>query len=246
MKRLTALLIFCFTAICSLAQKNILIYTHNGKGYVHENIAASVAALEKLCRENGYKTIATDDPSVFTPENLRSYQCIIFSNTNNEAFENQSQKDAFVNYIRQGGGFAGIHSASGSERQWPWFWAMLGGKFVRHPKFQQFTIKVIARDHPATNFLDDTWQWEDECYYLDNLNPDIHILLAADLTTIEDADKDKYPGKTFGNYFPLAWCHAYDGGRQFYTALGHESKHYENKQFLQHLLGGIQWTMKDK
>lgn len=244
MKNFLLLSILCLTGLEGIGQTNILIYTRNGKGYVHENRAASVAALEKICREKGYVTQATEDPTVFTPENLKKFQCVIFSNTNNETFSTQEQRDAFANYIRQGGGFVGIHSASGSERQWPWFWAMLGGKFVRHPKFQKFTIKVIDKEHPSTKFLGDTWSWEDECYYLDNLNPDINILLAADLTTIEDTEKEKYPGTIFGNYFPLAWCHEFDGGRQFYTALGHESRHYEDKLFLQHLLGGIQWAMQ--
>lgn len=245
MRNFIIFLLSCLATV-SAAQKKVLIYTHNGKGYVHENIQASIEALKKLCKENGYEPETTDLPSVFTPENLGKYHCVVFSNTNNEAFESEAQKQAFVSYIRNGGGFVGIHSASGSERQWPWFWAMLGGKFVRHPKFQKFTIRVIDQKHPATTSLGDTWQWEDECYYLDHLNPDIHILLAADLTSIEDPDKDKYPGKTFGDYFPLAWCHEFEGGRQFYTALGHESRHYEDKQFLQHLLGGIQWSMEER
>lgn len=244
MKHITTLVLLLCTTI-SFAQKKVLIYTHNGKGYVHENIPFSVDALKKICVENGYSSEATDDPGVFTPQNLRNYHCIIFSNTNNEAFEDQSQKDAFVNYIRQGGGFVGIHSASGSERQWPWFWAMLGGKFVRHPKFQKFTIKVVDSSHPATTFLGETWQWEDECYYLNQLNPDIHILLAVDLTSIDDPDKETYPGKIFGDYFPLAWCHEFDGGRQFYTALGHHPDHYKDPTFLKHLEGGIRWALKD-
>ncbi|HEX5169245.1 MAG TPA: ThuA domain-containing protein [Cyclobacteriaceae bacterium] len=245
MKRLIFILFAC-TAFSVVAQKKVLIYTHNGKGYVHENIAASVEALKKICRENGYEATATDDPSVFTKEKLAGVQCIIFSNTNNEAFDTEDQKQAFVSYIRSGGSFVGIHSASGSERQWPWFWAMLGGKFVRHPKFQPFTIKIIDPKHPATGFLGNTWQWEDECYFTNQLNPDIHVLLAADLTTIQDEKKVEYPGETFGNYFPLSWCHEFDGGRQFYTALGHDPKFYQDPTFLKHLLGGIKWAMNDR
>ena len=75
--------VFCLTATV-MAQKKILIYTHNGKGYKHENIPASVEALAKLCVENGYKTEATDDPTVFSADKLKGFSCIIFSNTNNE------------------------------------------------------------------------------------------------------------------------------------------------------------------
>jgi type 1 glutamine amidotransferase len=123
---------------------------------------------------------------------------------------------------------------------------MLGGRFVRHPPLQKFTIKVIDKAHPSTNFLADTWEWEDECYYTNQLNPDIHVLLAVDLSTVKDDKKAEYPGETFGNYFPLAWCHEFEGGRQFYTSLGHKSEYYKDEKFLKHLLGGIKWAVNKK
>jgi type 1 glutamine amidotransferase len=241
---------FCFVflmvgafGMVATAQKKILIYTKNGKGYVHENIAASVEALKKLAADNKFTAETADQPTVFTAANLKQYKCIIFSNTNNEGFDTEEQRQAFVEYIHNGGGFVGIHSASGSERQWPWYWAMLGGKFVRHPPLQKFTIKVVDKKHPATKFLGDKWEWEDECYYTNQLNPDIHVLLAVDLNTINDDKKGEYPGDVFGTSFPLAWCHEFEGGRQFYTSLGHKPEYYKDDNYLRHLWGGIQWTM---
>ena len=76
----------------------------------------------------------SDDPAAFTDQNLKRYKALIFDNTNNEIFDNEEQKAAFQRYIRAGGGFVGIHSASGSMRQWPWFWSVVGGKFSRHAK----------------------------------------------------------------------------------------------------------------
>jgi type 1 glutamine amidotransferase len=230
-----------------MAQQNkVLVYTKNGEGYVHKNIQASVQALMKLGKENNFLVDTSSDPEVMTKENLKQYDALIFSNTNNETFNTDEQRLAFVHYIEAGGGFVGIHSACGSERNWPWFWSLLGGKFVRHPKFQEFTIKVIDKSHPATTFLDGTWQWEDECYYLNKLNPANHVLLAADLTTIEDDKQDEYPADIFGNLFPLAWCRKTDHGRVFYTALGHESEDYSDPTYLKHLLGGIEWVLVDK
>lgn len=241
------ILVALFTGGHLQAQK-VLIYTRNytpdGKGYVHKNIKASIEALENICNAEGLKTIASDDPKLFTKENLKSFDAIIFSNSNNEAFENDEQREAFKAYIQNGGGFVGIHSSSGSERNWPWFQAMQGGKFRRHPPFQEFTIQVIDPTHPSTKHLGKTWQWEDECYYLDHLNPDIHILLAADMTTIKDKHKEEYPGRIFGDYFPICWCHSFDGGRQWYTALGHEPNHYKDKNMIEHLKGGILWVLK--
>ena len=223
--------------------KNILIYTKNGEGYVHENITASVSALKTICREIGAVCEVSDNPEVFSEDFSEKFDLVIFSNTNNEAFENENQRRIFKDFIQKGGGFAGIHSACGSEREWPWFWAMTGGKFRRHPPFQPFDIKIIDPDNPATEFLGEIWHWEDECYYIDHLNPDIHVLLAADLTTIDDPEKNEYPGSTFGDLFPLAWIHEYNGGRQFFTALGHDPNHYEDPDFMKHLKGGITWAL---
>ena len=131
--RLCLALVLLLGAICcaSAAERRILVYTKNGKGYVHDNIAASVAAIKKLGAENNFLVDVSDDPAVFTTNNLSRYKAIIFDNANNEIFDSEAQQAALQNYIRGGGGFVGIHSASGAERDWPWFWELLGGKFLQ-------------------------------------------------------------------------------------------------------------------
>jgi type 1 glutamine amidotransferase len=225
-------------------EKRILIYTKNGEGYVHENIAASVAALEKICREEGILSEVADQPAVFTPENLKRFDAIIFSNSNNEGFDTDAQRKAFQEYIRSGGGFAAVHSANATERDWPWYWALVGGKFIRHAPHQEFDVVLTDADHPSTAHLPERWTIKDECYYSYQLNPDIHVLLSADMTTVEDEGKDEYPGETFGQLFPLAWCHEFEGGRQWYTALGHDPWFYEDPLFVDHLRGGLLWVME--
>ncbi len=250
MKRLIWLLTFLILCVSCISQpakttgKTILIYTHNGEGYVHENIEASVKALQEVCTGLEIETKVSDDPEMFSGENLSRFDGIIFSNTNNEAFITEEQRKVFQSFIRSGKGFAGIHSACGSERDWPWYWAMLGGKFYRHPPLQPFQIKVIDKNHPSTRTLPETWDWEDECYYIHHLNPDIHVLLAADLATIEDEQRAEYPGTTFGDLFPLAWYHYFEGGREWYTALGHKPEHYSDPVFREHLKGGILWILE--
>jgi len=240
------LLIFGFTlAFAGIRgdEKRVLIYTKNGEGYVHENIAASVAAMEKICAEEGILSEVSDLPSVFTSENLKRYDAIIFSNSNNEGFDTKEQKKAFQEFIRSGGGFMAIHSANATEREWPWYWAMVGGKFIRHAPHQEFDVLVTDPDNPSTSHLPARWTIKDECYYSFQLNPDIHVLLSADMTTVEDEGKDEYPGETFGQQFPLAWCHQFEGGRQFYTALGHDPWFYEDPLFVEHLRGGLKWVL---
>ncbi|CAH1001751.1 hypothetical protein LEM8419_02657 [Neolewinella maritima] len=227
-----------------MAGTRVLLYTRNGEGFVHDNIPASIAAIEGLGEQYGFEVVASEDPAMFTPERLADFDVLVFSNTNNGVFDTPAQRQALKDYIAGGGGFVGIHSACGTERQWPWFARMLGGKFHRHAKRQDFDVAVLDADHPSTNFLPPTWHIEDdECYYLKQLNPNIHVLLAADLTTVTDEEgKTTYPADTFGDYFPTSWYHTSGGGRQWYTSLGHRIEHYSDPLYLQHILGGIRWA----
>jgi type 1 glutamine amidotransferase len=232
------------------AEKKVLVYTRNfvssGTGYVHDNIQNSVEAIKKMGRENNFAVDVSDDPKVFTDENLKQYKALIFSNSNNEAFENDAQRNAFQRYIRSGGGFVGIHSASGSERNWPYYWDVLGGKFLRHPKPQKFVVKVVDPHHPSTKDLPATFEWTDECYIHDHLGKDIHPLLTVDPTKLDDPKKDDPAMKAFGNSMPLAWCQTYDGGREFYTALGHKKELYADPVLTKHILGGILWVIDER
>ncbi len=247
LKRIVSVsLLFIF--ICPyilLAQKQVLVFTRNGEGYVHDNIAASVEAIINLGKANNFQVDVSDNPTVFTEDNLKQYDALIFSNTNNQVFDSDDQRLALIRYTEAGGGFVGIHSACATERDWPWFWQMVGGKFVRHPPFQKFTMKIIDDQHPSTTFFKEDWERSDECYYVNNINPDIHVLIAADLNTVEDEGKEEYPGKIFGDVFPLVWCREFDDGRQWFTALGHSKEDYTMLLFNQHLLGGILWAMEN-
>lgn len=249
-KLLTAGLLLATTLSLFAAEPRVLVYTRNftpdGKGYVHDNLAASVAMLKKLGAENGFAVDTSDQASVFTDANLKPYAALIFSNSNNEAFENDAQRAVFERYIKAGGGFVGIHSASGSERTWPFYWETLGGKFKRHPPLQHFTIEVLDPQHPAAAHLGATWAWEDEFYYNDHLNPRFHVILAGRLTDLKDPKPDGYPGATFGDLFPLSWCLEENGGRHFYTALGHKIAYYSDPNFQKHVLGGVLWVLRLK
>lgn len=225
----------------------VLLYNRNQVGpglYVHDNIAAATKAIQELGKTHGFDVTATEDPKVFTPENLQRYRAIIFNNTNNEILDTEEQKQALQQFVRAGGGVVGIHSASGSMRQWPWFASLLGGKFKRHPKLQPFTIRVKDRTDVSTAHYPAEFVWTDEFYYLDNLQEGLHVLLAGDLVKLEDPQKNEYPGRLFGDEFPLAWRHQFEGGRAWYTALGHKPEHYSDPGFRKHILGGIRWAMK--
>jgi len=241
---LTLFTIYSLTITAQLKNKHILVFTKNGKGYVHENIPASIAALQKLGTDNNFKVDTTTNSALFTEENLKKYDAIIFSNTNNDVFDREEQRVAFMRYIQAGGGFMGIHSASGTERNWKWFKLMLGATFLRHPPFQKFTVHVLDKKHPAVKNLSPEWETNDECYFFKEINSSIHVLLYSDISTIkESADGKNVTPDIFGNRYPAAWCQEFDGGRIFYTALGHNKEDYSNVTYVTHLLEGLKWVV---
>jgi uncharacterized protein len=245
MKKLLTLLLLLSSILTFAKPKNILIYTHtNSKYYIHSNINKRALEIKKICESLKHKVTISDDPTIFSNQKLEIVDCIIFCYTNDEAFYTESQRNAFMKYTQKGGAFVGVHSAASSEPKWPWFVNMMGGLFIRHPDLQKFTIKVVNSKHPATKHLKSEFQRLDECYNLHALNPDISILLAADLTTV--VDEEKFKISQFGKYIPLSWCHQFDGGRQFFTALGHPEDSFENQDFVDHIKGGIIWALSDK
>lgn len=238
----------CSTAKHSIANKStdwkkvsVLVYTKNGKGYVHDNIPSAVACIQRLGNQNGFTVTVSDNPADFNDANLKKYNALIFTSTNNEVFDNDAQKVALMRYIQAGGGFVGIHSVTGTERHWEWFKRLVGGTFVRHAKHQPFQEIIIDTTNVSTSFLPRHWDVNDECYYTTDINPDLHVLTVHDLNTVTDKEKPV----VYGNVFPSTWCHQFDGGREWYTALGHDGERYSDPVFEKFILGGIQWVIGD-
>ena len=201
MKRIFALaLLFgvSFLHAGAAEKTEVLVYTHNGPtldgkaGYVHDNIAACVKAIEKIGAQNGFGVVHSDNPGVFTNSALKHYRAIIFANSNNKAFDNEQERKAFQDYIHSGGGFVGIHSATGSERDWPWFWKLIGGSFSWHAPLQTFTIQIKDHQHPATAFFkQDTWDWEDEFYVMKEQPNHLQVLLEGNIKKLKGVDQGK-------------------------------------------------------
>lgn len=249
-KVLAVMLLLVVLPSALAAQHKVLVYTRNftstGTGYVHENIASSVAAIKKMGAAKGFGVDVSDDPASFSDANLKQYSAIVFSNSNNEAFANDAQRSAFKGYIQSGGGFVGIHSSSGSERNWPYFWSVLGGKFAAHPVIQPFTVRVADSAFAATTELPAEFEWTDEAYFLDHLNPDIHPVLVIDRKKLTALERMKIDVERFPDPLPLAWYHRFDGGREFYIALGHRKDDYANPILYGLIEAGILWAMAEK
>ncbi|HEX7691788.1 MAG TPA: ThuA domain-containing protein [Sediminibacterium sp.] len=249
-KALPLLLVFCSLVFISYAQggklkgSRVLVYTKNGKGYVHDNIPSAVAAIKELGKQNGFAVDVADTSLVFTEDNLKKYNMLIFTSTNNDVFATDEQRVAFRRYIEAGGGFVGVHSVTGTERNWHWFKMMIGETFTWHARYQRFTVKKIDPTHPSMQGVPDEWSREDECYFGKELYPGIRVLMAHDLKTLNMSDtaqakllqKNQGP---FSDYFPAVWWQPFEGGNIWITTLGHNKDSYQEPVYRNHLLQGI-------
>ena len=169
--------------------------------------------------------------AAFTAENLAGYDAVVFLSTTGDVLDPE-QQGAFEEYIRNGGGYVGIHSAADTEYDWAWYGGLVGAYFLSHPEPQDATLLVEDRGHESTAHLGDTWERFDEWYdFRDDPRDRVHVLLSVDPASLPDSQMTAD--------HPIAWCHDYDGGRAWYTALGHTAESWTEPAFLQHVLGGI-------
>lgn len=225
----------------------VLVYTKNGKGYVHDNIPIAVSCIQKLGQQYGFKVDTSANALVMTESNLKQYSLLIFPSTNNDVFDTDAQRLAFRRYIEAGGGFVGLHSVTGTERNWKWFKMMLGGTFAWHAKFQKFEVKVIDPSHPSMVGLPKVWEKADECYFAKELYPGPRVLAVHDLTSLNRSDtaQENLIIKNAGTYselYPSVWYYDYDGGHTWCTVYGHDKKDYSDPVYVKHILQGIQFV----
>jgi type 1 glutamine amidotransferase len=179
---------------------------------------------------------ATEELSVFTDEQLAKYSVVVFLSTTGDVLGPDEQA-AFERFVRAGGGWVGIHSASDTEYDWPFYGGLVSTYFREHPPVQEAVVVVQDATHPATAGLPTQWRRTDEWYsFKENPRPNVSVLL-----TLDESSYD--PGtSTMGPDHPIAWFHSYDGGRAFYTALGHTRESFSEPSFLAHIAGGINWA----
>ncbi|HMP91548.1 MAG TPA: ThuA domain-containing protein [Phnomibacter sp.] len=226
----------------AIAQKvpkklHLLVFSKT-TGYRHESIAAGKQMFLEMAAQYQWQADTTEDASYFTPESLQQYQIVVFMNTTGNVLDEQQQQ-AFENYIKAGGRFLGIHAATDTEYQWPWFNQLVGAYFASHPKPQQVDYVVLDAKHPAVSFWAPKVNRLEEIYDFKQLQKDrLHFIMRA--------DENSYQGGKMGEFHPAAWCQKMEGGRAFYTALGHHPQTYADKDFRRHIVGGIIWLMRKK
>ncbi|MFI7062252.1 ThuA domain-containing protein [Kribbella sp. NPDC050124] len=210
---------------------NALIFSKTA-GFRHDSIPAGIQAITELAAANDFTVTATEDASMFNDTELAKYEVVIWLSTTGDVL-NADQQAAFERYIRAGGGYAGIHAASDTEYDWPWYGELVGSYFDSHPPGTPAgTVKVEDHAHPSTAAAPTLWQRTDEWYnYRTNPRDKVHVLASL--------DESSYTGGNMGPEHPITWCQDYDGGRAWYTGMGHTIASYAEPAFRQLLLGGL-------
>jgi type 1 glutamine amidotransferase len=206
-------------------------------GFHHASIPVGIAAIQKIGQDNNMQVDTTTDANFFNEKQLKKYAAVVFLSTTGNVL-NDEQQLAFEQYIKQGGGFVGIHAATDTEYDWAWYNQLVGAYFKSHPKQQEAILHVIDPTHVSTMHLPKEWKRFDEWYNFKSIQPNLHVLITI--------DEKSYTGGENGDYHPMAWWHDFDGGRAFYTEFGHTDESYADPLFIQHVTGGIAYAVNKK
>jgi type 1 glutamine amidotransferase len=209
----------------------VLVFSKTS-AFRHDSIPDGIAAIRGLGKAHGFAVDSTEDAARFTDTELGRYKVVMFLNTTGDILDDP-QKAAFERYIRAGGGFVGIHSATDTEYGWAWYGRLVGAYFASHPQIQPAVVHIEDPGHASTEGLPALWERTDEWYNFRS-NPRDHVHVLARL------DETSYSGGKMGADHPIAWCQEIDGGRSWYTAMGHTKETYAEPLYRQHLLGGIE------
>ncbi len=223
-------------------KQRILVFSKTA-GYHHESIANGNTAIQQLGSQNSFIVDTTTDAGMFNEDSLKNYSAVVFLSTTGDVLD-YLQEAAFERYIQAGGGYVGIHAAADCEYDWGWYGRLVGAYFLDHPgindtfpNVQPGVLHIVDSNHLATKNMAPEWQHTDEFYSYKKISKEIKVLMKI--------DEASYHGGKNGADHPMAWYHDYDGGRAFYTELGHTAASYTEPRYLQHILGGIQYAMGD-
>ena len=239
-----AVLVLGAWAAHALAQDKGRVLVYSGStGYRHASIPTSVAAVKAIAEKSGYVVDTSEDPEVFTAENLAKYKVLVLSSNTTDPKKPESEwfqgskREALQGFLRAGKGLIGLHAAADSHYHWGWYGQMIGGYFERHPKgTPKGTLTVVDAKHPATAKLPKSLERNDEWYYYKDFDPTVHVLVTIDPKSIgENGEADVNPN-------PLVWYHEFGGGRVFYNGLGHTDESWSEPYMVTLVTGALSWA----
>lgn len=224
----------CATAVLAAAPARSILVFSKTAGYRHDSIPAGKVAIMEIAAARGWTVAYTEDASIFNKDGLRAFDAIVFLSTTGTIFDDKQQK-ALIDFIHKGGGFVGVHAAADCEYQWPWYGQLVGAFFLQHPAQQDAVVNIEDTTDSTTSFLPNPWKRHDEWYdYKTNPRANVHVLASL--------DQHSYTGSKMGDDHPIMWRHEFEGGRSWYTGMGHTQESYHDPLFVKMLSEGIEWA----
>jgi len=238
---LLTIILVCFSCSSNRGGKPKILVFSKTAGFHHESIADGNAAILKLGSLNNFDVDTTTNANMFQEDTLKKYAAIVFLSATGNLL-NYFQEAAFERYIQAGGGYMGIHAATDAEYDWGWYGRLTGAYFLDHPgindsfpNVQEAILNVVDTNNNAIKGLPKQWKRTDEYYNFKKISKDIKVLMTIDEKT--------YHGGKNGENHPMTWYHEFDGGRAFYTELGHTKESYTDSLYLKLILGGIEYAI---
>jgi type 1 glutamine amidotransferase len=214
-------------------QRSILAFSKT-KGFRHDSIPFAQKTVLDIAMKRGWTVTFSEDASVFQRDVLRNYDAVVFLSTTGTIFDKEQEK-ALVGFIHGGGGYVGVHAAADCEYDWHWYGDLVGAYFEHHPAQQDAVVKIEDTSDPSTSFLPNPWTRHDEWYdYKTNPRTEVHVLASLDPASYKDSHM------TVDH--PIMWRHEFEGGRSWYTGMGHTIESYADEKFVRMLAEGIEWA----
>ena len=266
--------VFTVAPLVQAAPKKVLVVTVT-EGFRHSSIPTAERVIEGLAKESGaftvdYARVEPTDPQFkgpdgkpdkakvekaikavlaekMSPQALKNYDAVIFANTTGDLPLPDNQ--AFIDWVKSGKGFVGMHAAGDTFHNFEPYLEMVGAEFKTHEA--QVSVDALNQDQqcPACRHLPADWQVYDEIYQFKKFDrTKVHGLLGL----------DKHPNNKSPGDYPISWCKDFGKGRVFYTSLGHREdiwdpntpENFERKNskeialaYQQHILNGIKWAV---
>ena len=218
-----------------------VLYLTQSAAFAHPVLPHSEAVFTRIAKETGQLEVTVSrDASTLTAETLADYDAVVFFTTG-ELPMDDAQKAALLAWVRGGGAFVGVHSATDTFYEWPGYLALIGGYFDGHPWHQEVTVRVENPEHPATRHLGESFRIHDEIYqHREWSRGKVDVLLSLETGSV---DMNARNIRRDDGDFALAWTREEGDGRVFYTALGHRPEVWDDARFQTHLLQGIAWAI---
>lgn len=243
-------------------KRKLLVFSVTN-GFRHRSIPTGQLSFALMGEKTGaYEAVVSDDLANFESDKIKEFDAICFLNTTGNVFVARNLKgdekkaaeergkrlqENLASFIREGGGFVGIHSATDTNYQWKEYGEMINGYFDGHPwgAGTQVSIAVdkSAVKHPIVDHLEgENLNFKEEIYQLKDPydSSKVQMLLRLDL---EKSEK-KNMKRTDGDY-GVSWVRKWGKGRVFYCSLGHNDAMYFHPDVLKIYLGGIQYALGD-